>query len=93
MVVAWNAEAEDATPGTVYDLACLLALASASVKNDAELADRYGERAVELLRRAFAKGYTDVKHMKQDSDLDSLRTRDDYKKLLKELEEKAKDRR
>jgi hypothetical protein len=40
---------------------------------------------LELLRRAFAEGYRDVAHMLKDSDLDSLRHRDDYFALLWEL--------
>jgi hypothetical protein len=38
------------------------------------------------LRQAFFKGYKDAAHMKQDRDLDALRGRDDFKKLLAELE-------
>ena len=41
-----------------------------------------------MLRDAVAKGYKDAAHMKKDADLDPLRQREDYKKLVKELEEK-----
>ena len=47
-------------------------------------------KAVDLLRQVVAKGYQDVEHLKRDSDLDGLRQRDDFKKLLRELEGKAK---
>jgi hypothetical protein len=36
--------------------------------------------------------YTDAAHMKQDKDLDALRDRDDFKKLLAELEAKSKEK-
>jgi hypothetical protein len=38
--------------------------------------------------RASSKGYKDAAHMKQDTDLDPLRERDDFQKLLAELEAK-----
>jgi hypothetical protein len=41
-----------------------------------------------MLRDAVAKGYKDAAHMKKDSDLDPLRKRDDFQKLLAELEGK-----
>jgi tetratricopeptide (TPR) repeat protein len=51
-----------------------------------ELARSYGDRALEALRQAVAKGYKDAAHMQKDKDLDPLRGRDDFKKLLAELE-------
>jgi serine/threonine protein kinase/Flp pilus assembly protein TadD len=51
-----------------------------------QLARAYGERAMAQLRQAVAKGYKDVGHMKQDKDLDSLRSRMDFQKLLAKLE-------
>jgi hypothetical protein len=57
-------------------------LASASVKGDPKLAEQYASRAVDLLRQAVAKGYKDV-----GPDLDVLRSRDNFKKLMAELEE------
>jgi serine/threonine protein kinase/tetratricopeptide (TPR) repeat protein len=73
------------TAGQEYDLACVYALATA--KLPPADADRAAVRALELLRRAFAEGYRDVAHMLKDSDLDSLRHRDDYFSLLWELAE------
>jgi serine/threonine-protein kinase len=83
------AEAKDADATMVYNAACVGAQASAAVKNDTTLADRYAARAVELLREAVAKGFKDVEHLKKDSDLDRLRGRDDFKKLVAELESGA----
>jgi hypothetical protein len=39
-----------------------------------------------VLRDAVAKGYKDAARMKEDKDLAPLRDRDDFKKLLAELE-------
>ena len=46
----------------------------------------YGDEAMKLLREAVAKGFKDAKQMKQDRDLDPLRDREDFQKLLEELE-------
>src|SRR5262249_12249687 len=50
-----------------------------------ELARGYADRALELLRQAVAHGYKDAAHMKKDSDLEPLRGREEFKKLLAEL--------
>jgi hypothetical protein len=47
-----------------------------------ELARSYGDRAMEALRQALANGYKDITHLQKDRDLDPLRPRDDFKKLL-----------
>jgi hypothetical protein len=38
------------------------------------------------LTQAVAAGYKDADHMKKDKDLDALRDREEFKKLLAELE-------
>ena len=48
----------------------------------------YADQAMAMLRDAVAKGYKDVVHMKKDTDLDPLRQREDFKKLVAELETK-----
>jgi tetratricopeptide (TPR) repeat protein len=55
-----------------------------------ELAKSYGDRALQALRQAVAKGYKDADHLKKDPDLDPLRGRDDFRKLLGEVEAAAK---
>jgi hypothetical protein len=50
----------------------------------------YGDLAMKLLCEAVSKGYKDVAHMKKDTDLDPLRQRDDFQKLVAELEGKGK---
>jgi hypothetical protein len=47
------------------------------------------DRGMDWLKRAVAAGYNDAAHMKKDKDLDALRDREDFKKLLAELEGKA----
>jgi tetratricopeptide (TPR) repeat protein len=49
----------------------------------------YADRAMYLLHKAVQSGFKDAAHMKKDTDLDPLRDREDFKKLLAELEAKA----
>jgi tetratricopeptide (TPR) repeat protein len=50
------------------------------------------DKAMAWLRKAIAAGYKNVDHMKKDKDLDSLRDREDFKKLLADLQaSKAKE--
>jgi tetratricopeptide (TPR) repeat protein len=87
-------------PKNLYNAACAYALCVTAVgpgKTTGQLSaeekaarERCAARAVAVLREAVAKGYKDAAHMKQDGDLDALRDRDDFKKLLAELEAKAK---
>jgi len=69
---------------TLYDCACVHALAASAVKGDAVLADRYAARAVALLPQAADAGYKDAKTLRKNPDLNALQGRDDFKKLLKE---------
>jgi serine/threonine protein kinase len=55
-----------------------------------EAAQYYGDAAMKLLRDAVSKGYKDIAHMKKDADFDPLRQRDDFQKLIAELEGKGK---
>jgi serine/threonine protein kinase len=90
--LGWNA------PDDAYDAACLLSLCVPVVvkhdKLDAKqrkaAAQFYGDAAMKFLRDAVSKGYKDVMQMKTDTDLDPLRQREDFKKLLAELEGKGK---
>jgi hypothetical protein len=78
----------------VYDVACVYARSAAAAGRDPRLssADRtrlqaqYADRAIALLRDAVARGYRHPVAMKTDHDLDSLRARDDYRKLIADLE-------
>jgi serine/threonine-protein kinase len=85
----------ESLPGEVlYQLACVYSLAAAGVQKDDrepqpkrdQQAEQYAARAVELLRQAVDRGFKDVAHMKKDADLDPLRKRDAFKKLMAKLE-------
>ncbi|HEY1860927.1 MAG TPA: hypothetical protein VGG61_11260, partial [Gemmataceae bacterium] len=55
---------------------------------DAEKAerDKYADLIVETLRQARAKGFKDAERMRKDAELDPVRQREDFQKLLSELE-------
>jgi tetratricopeptide (TPR) repeat protein len=86
--LGWNA------PADAYDAACFLSRCIPVVAKHAKLDDRqrkeatqlYGDAAMKLLREAVSKGFKDVAHMKKDTDLASLRQREDFQKLVAELE-------
>ena len=80
-----------------YNAGCVLAQCVPLADKDAkipeakrkELAQSYADRAMALLRQAVAAGYKNAAAMKKDTNLDALRSRDDFKKLLADLETKA----
>jgi tetratricopeptide (TPR) repeat protein len=76
-------------PEDLYNAACGYALC-APLADKPETKGEYAARAVELLRQAVAKGFKDVAQMKKDTDLDALRQRDDFKKVLAEVEAVAR---
>jgi serine/threonine protein kinase/tetratricopeptide (TPR) repeat protein len=55
-----------------------------------ELARRYSDRAMDFLRQAVKAGWKDARHIRKDTDLDPLRGREDFRKLVEELDKKAK---
>jgi serine/threonine protein kinase/tetratricopeptide (TPR) repeat protein len=81
-----------------YNAACFLCRCVKLAEQDGQLAEakrseysqNYADRAMAVLRQAVARGYTDAAHMKEDSDLEPLRAREDFKKLLADLESNAK---
>jgi hypothetical protein len=79
----------------VYDLACSHALIHgvASEKGSgltATAAFAAGEQAIATLRRAIAAGYRGLADMRRNTELDSLRKRPEFGKLLAELEKDSK---
>jgi serine/threonine protein kinase/tetratricopeptide (TPR) repeat protein len=54
-----------------------------------ELAQVYANRALALLRQAVESGFTDAAKMRQDPSLEPVRTREEFRKLLAELEGKS----
>jgi tetratricopeptide (TPR) repeat protein len=86
-------------PGDSYNAACLVCRCVTLAAKDArlaeakrkELAQSYADRAMVLLRQAVARGFKDTAHMKKDADLESLRSREDFQKMLADLEGKNKE--
>lgn len=84
--------------GGLYDLARACSVAASTTNGDSKLAliernalvERYVARALEFLASAASAGYftgaLQVELMKKDADFGALRQRDDFKKLLTELE-------
>jgi hypothetical protein len=85
-------------PATACDAACFLSQCIPIVAKHDKLDDKqrqeaaqfYGDAAIKILREAVSKGFKDVAHMKKDTDLDPLRQRADFQKLVAELEGKGK---
>jgi hypothetical protein len=81
--------------GELYDAACFWAVVAAVQTkapgaDAARLAQEDADRAMDWLQKAVAAGYKDRAHMVKDTDLDFVRDREDFKKLLAELEAKEK---
>lgn len=84
-----------------YNAACYYALAEQAereqAKNDPQRlaqADKYADRAMELLRQATEVGFTfdDRVHLMKDRDLDGLRSRADYAELVANLDKRFRGR-
>ena len=78
---------------SLYAAACFRAItAGVQAKNPAadaaRLAKDDADRAMQWLHKAVQAGYKDSAHMKKDTYLDPLREREDFKKLLADLEAK-----
>jgi tetratricopeptide (TPR) repeat protein len=80
-----------------YDLITTYALAAAAIGNDAmlpraerdQLADQYVTRGLELLSKAIAAGYLSpakIIQLKKDKELERLRQREGFSKLLAQLQ-------
>jgi hypothetical protein len=79
--------------GSLYNAACCRAVtasmqAKAKDPDAARLAKEDADKAMAWLTKAVAAGYKDAAHMRKVADLDVLRERADFKKLLAELEKK-----
>jgi tRNA A-37 threonylcarbamoyl transferase component Bud32 len=97
---------QDRPGGTLYDLACLYSRTSSvpaeeradtpSVSDDQrnKRVEQLAARAVTLLRRAAGAGFfktgADIDGIKNNPDLNALRRREDFRKLLNELEQEVK---
>ena len=85
-------------PKDTYEAACVVSRCVPLAEKDTslaeakrkELAQGYGQQAMTLLRQAVKHGFTDAAHMQKDSDLDPLRQRDEFRKLLADMKAKEK---
>jgi serine/threonine protein kinase/tetratricopeptide (TPR) repeat protein len=83
---------------SLYDTACLRAVLAAVIRQDPNtpradadrLARAEADRAMVWLTRAINAGYRDAAWMAKDTDLDALRDREDFNKLLTELKAKTR---
>jgi serine/threonine protein kinase len=83
-------------PGNAYFAACALSrcvpiveIAEQATKEERDKQVRfYGDAAMLMLRDAVAKGLKDTAELRKDKNLDPLRGRDDFQKLLDEQEKK-----
>jgi tetratricopeptide (TPR) repeat protein/tRNA A-37 threonylcarbamoyl transferase component Bud32 len=93
-VEVWD-PVKDREPELLFDRAWALALlaglgsAGKSDVTTAEVTSSYADQAIAVLRDAISAGWSGPDELKQP-DFDALRDRDDFKKLLEELEAKAK---
>jgi serine/threonine protein kinase/formylglycine-generating enzyme required for sulfatase activity len=70
-------------PGLHYDAACAYALAAqALAKTDRSRSARHAERAIELLRSAISKGFTDYDRVHEDFELDPIRERPGFAEII-----------
>jgi hypothetical protein len=77
---------------------CLYSLASYAPDYDskltaedrARLKEQYIGRSIHYLRQAVAKGFRNAASMKNDKELDPLRSREEFQKLVHEAEQNVK---
>jgi hypothetical protein len=82
---------------SLYAAACLRAFTAAILKKGPKtpgadatrFAEEEADRAMAWLKRAVAAGYKDAARLNADPALDALRERDDFKKLVAQLEARA----
>jgi serine/threonine-protein kinase len=92
-----KAESKYASDVTVYNAACIYALASDKVwtgigppsPEQEKLAHQDRAQALALVRQSLEKGYRDLEHMKGDEDLRALHGLAEFKALMSEWEGKA----
>jgi serine/threonine-protein kinase len=95
-VTELEASARELPSGGEFDYAAAVVLARCAVlaRNDSRLADlersqmanEYASHAVDRLRAAIRRGFKNLQKIKSDHDLDVLRTRDDFRRLLAEVD-------
>jgi tetratricopeptide (TPR) repeat protein len=80
---------------SLYNAACFRAVLAAAVRGGApsaestKQADQEADRAMSWLKKSIAAGFKDAANMSNDHDLDALRDRADFKRLLSDLQGRA----
>jgi tetratricopeptide (TPR) repeat protein len=69
-----------------YNFACFYAIASGK---STEKKQPYADRAIDLLHKAVKAGWSDAAYAAQDTFLDPIRGREDFKKLIEDLAKKS----
>jgi hypothetical protein len=93
------ARQDDLSSMNLYNVACTFSRSSAAADHDTKLspADRtrlkahYAERAMDFLRQSIAKGLPNPRLLKTDPDMKPLQMREDFQKLLADLERETKE--
>jgi serine/threonine protein kinase/tetratricopeptide (TPR) repeat protein len=81
---------------SLYSAACFRSITASALRaadkspSANRPADDEADRAMAWLKQAIGAGYKDAANLKKDKDLDTLRTRDDFKRLMAELEAKIR---
>jgi hypothetical protein len=93
------ARKEELSSAHFYDVACVFSQASAAAERDNKLSSaergrlkaRYADRAMEFLQRAVTEGWQNPQTLKTDHDMEPLQAREDFRRVLAELEAKTKE--
>jgi eukaryotic-like serine/threonine-protein kinase len=72
-----------------WDAALAYSLCVRAAKNDPKLQTEYGDLAIATLKKSLDMGFNDLDLIKKDPDLEALRGRNDFRKLVAQLEAKA----
>jgi hypothetical protein len=70
-------------PNHWYNAACVYAMLSA---RDADKKEEYARRSIEKIQEAVKAGYKDIQQMTNEEAFNPLRDRDDFKRLVADLE-------
>jgi serine/threonine protein kinase/tetratricopeptide (TPR) repeat protein len=90
------ARQEGITPVDLYNVACVYGRCLEAADKDAKLSgtdrarltEQYAGRAMDALRQALARGFRNVPALRAEPDLERLRGRADFQKLLQEVDGK-----
>lgn len=88
------AREQDLLAAHIYDIGCVFSRALAAVEHDgklspaecAQLRARYADRAMDFFRQAVAEGWHNPQAIRTDPDVEPLRVREDFRKLVAELD-------